>query len=274
MPAESPLSRLLREPLLHFVVLAVLLFVLDGAVSGGKKETIVVDAPTRDYLIEQREALELRSLTPQERRETIDTFIEDEILYREAYARGLDRGDSRMRRNLVLKMRGLLSGEVEPPSEDQLRAFFDGHPERFERPATWSVEQVFYADATKIPADLLRQLRAGLDPNRVGEDRMTLGRRLPRRTQRELAGVFGPDAARAILAIEDEQWHGPLESPRGIHFVRVIARTSSQMASFDAVQPYLEADWTMEQARSAVEQEVARLRDGYEIVIADGGDER
>lgn len=274
MAGELTPSRLLREPLVHFVVLAALLFVLDGVISGGQKETIVVDAPTRDYLIEQREALELRSLTPQERRETIDTFIEDEILYREAYARGLDRGDSRMRRNLVLKMRGLLSGEVEPPTEEQLHAFFDSHPERFERPATWSVEQVFYADATKVPADLLGQLRAGLDPNRAGEDRMTLGRRLPRRTQRELAGVFGPDAARAILAIEDEQWHGPLESPRGIHFVRVTARTPSQQASFDAVRPYLEADWTMAQARRAVEQEVARLRDGYEIVIADGGDER
>lgn len=89
-----------HEPLVHFLALAALLFVLDQVFSSTQKEKIIVDEQTADFLIKQREDLELRKLTPEERQETIAAFIEDEILYREAYKRGLDKGDTRMRRNL------------------------------------------------------------------------------------------------------------------------------------------------------------------------------
>ena len=97
--------RLLREPMLHFFALAALLFVLEAYFSAGQKTRIVVDQVTADYLIRQREDLELRVLDEAERASVVDAYVEDEILYREAYRRGLDQGDSRMRRNLILKMR-------------------------------------------------------------------------------------------------------------------------------------------------------------------------
>ena len=113
---KSPVARWLREPLLHFAVLAGLLFVIDYWASERQRDEIVVSQQTIDYLIKQREDLELRQLAAEERQDTIDQFIEDEILYAEAYKRGLDRGDSRMRRNLILKMRGLLAGEISEPT--------------------------------------------------------------------------------------------------------------------------------------------------------------
>ena len=143
------------EPLVHFLILAGFLFALEHVWSSKQKEKIVVDQQTVEFLINQREELELRQLSTEERRQVINTFIEEEILYREAYKRGLDKGDSRMRRNLILKMRGLLMGEIQRPTETELKEYFEIHRHQYRRPATLSLEHVFFRDSSKVPKGLL-----------------------------------------------------------------------------------------------------------------------
>mgnify|MGYP001819416232 CR=1 FL=1 len=257
----------LKEPLLHFLLLAVLLFALEAVFSSVQKEQVIVDQQTADYLIKQREDLELRQLSPEERNDTIDAYVEDEILYSEAYKRGLDKGDSRMRRNLILKMRGLLVGDLRQPSEDELRSYFESNRDEFTQPATLSLDHVYFSDAAGIPGDLLDQLRSGTDPNGLGDSRLDFSPSLKRLSQRQLVGMFGPEAARQIMAINDSQWYGPIESSRGIHFLRISNRTPPIPAEFDQVKGYLEGRWSLAESRQLIEQELQRLRDDYEIVI-------
>jgi hypothetical protein len=156
-------SSWLREPLLHFAVLAGLLFLADYQASRAQKHEIVVSRQTAEYLIKQREDLKMRELSAEERQAAIDQFIEEEILYNEAYKRGLDRGDSRMRRNLILKMRGLLASEVDDPSEEELLAWYRQNIDRYTISESWSFEQVFFSDPAAVPDSLLIRLREGLD---------------------------------------------------------------------------------------------------------------
>jgi len=257
----------LREPLLHFAVLAGLLFLIDYWATEQQKEKIVVSQQTIDFLIQQREDLELRSLSPEERQATVEQFIEDEILYSEAYKRGLDRGDSRMRRNLILKMRGLLAGEISEPSEEQLRAWYEENPERFTISEAWSVEQVFFSDPETVPEALLEQLNAGLEPTTVGEDRLDIRRSLPDARKPQLVGMLGPAGTKALLDAEEGRWTGPLESPFGIHFARVTGYRPAYIQPYEKVARYLSGDWLLEQTRQRVEQEAASLREDYTIVI-------
>ena len=259
--------KLVKEPLAHFFVLAMLLFVLEHIFSSTQKEKIIVDRQTVEFLIKQREDLELRKLSPEERKETIAAFVEDEILYSEAYKRGLDKGDTRMRRNLILKMRGLLIGDIRQPTDDELRTYFEANREKFMRPATVSLDHVFYSDPAQVPQDLLEQLQAGANHTTRGEYRLGLGRTMPRLSQRILVGTFGAEVARGLLAIEDDQWHGPFESIHGIHFVRIIGHNPERQSRYEDVKSYLEDDWRMMQTRNIIEQDIERLQDSYEIVI-------
>ena len=86
---------------MHFLVLALLLFVLEHVFSSTRKEKIIVGRQTAEYLIKQREDLDLRKLSPEERKDTIAAFVEDEIFYSEAYKRGLDKGNTRMRGSIA-----------------------------------------------------------------------------------------------------------------------------------------------------------------------------
>ena len=260
-------SQLWHEPLVHFLLLAALLFAFDHVWSSAQKEKVIVDQQTVDFLIKQREDLELRKLTPEERRETIAAFIEDEILYREAYKRGLDKGDTRMRRNLILKMRGLALGDIRKPTDEELKRYFKANRAKFTRPATLSLMQVFYRDPSGVPDGLLDELRAGRNPKTVGEYLNGYGRPLSRVSKRELVGMLGAEVARPIIALQDNRWHGPFKSIHGAHFVRIVERQPAQEARYEDVKSYLAGEWAISQSRAAIEKEVEAMRKGYEILV-------
>lgn len=264
---RSALNRFFREPLVHFLFLAGLLFAANHFWTGEKKETIVVEQQTADYLIQQREDLELRKLSSEEREQTIASYIEDEILYREAYNQGLDKGDSRMRRNLILKMRGLLISDLTEPTEEQLIQHFETNREKYTRPPTLTLNHVYYRDSTNDLNSVLQALNAGQDASRFGESFSVYGRKLPKYSARDLVGAFGPDIAMALLGLEDSEWQGPYESSRGFHFFRVVERHPAHQSTFEEVKPYLQSDWMMTQTRQMVESEVERLKQDYEIAV-------
>lgn len=254
---------LLREPMVHFFALAGLLFAVQAYFSAAQKPQILVDQATADFLIRQREDLELRLLSPSERAEVIDAYVEDEILYREAYRRGLDRGDSRMRRNMILKMRGLLTGEVEVPDDAELAAYFEENRKKFRRPARYDIEQIRFYAGIALPDDLEAFLADDPETQRDGIQR----RRMPQMTKTMIAGSFGPEAGKAILAATGSAWHGPFESGQGMVFFRVLARQPVVEADFEAVRSYLQGDWMMDRSRSLIQAEVGRVADDYDVVI-------
>lgn len=169
-------------------------------------------------------------------------------------------------------MRGLLIGDIRKPTDEDLRSYFDANRARFRLPPTLSLEQVSYRDPSQVPKDLLDELRAGHDPKTFGDLMPGYGRSLSRVSQRELAAILGAEAARPIIALDDDQWHGPLESIHGAHFVRIVGREPAREANYEDVKSYLEGDWMMAQSRKAIEQEIQRLRDSYDIVIEGVGE--
>lgn len=256
-----------REPLIHFVALAAMLFVVEYFWASKRKDTIVVDRQTRVFLINQREELALRKLTLSERKQVIEAFVRDEILYREAYKRGLDK-DARMRRNLIRKMRGLELAKIKlTPTKAELRRFFEENRARYRRPPTLSLQHLYFRKEADLPDGLLARLRGGLDHTGVGTLMPGLGRSIRDAPARRLASIFGSNAARAILALKDRRWHGPITSPRGVHFVRIVERTPAVLARFEDVKRYLRSDWALAQSRLAIDRAVAALRANYEIII-------
>ena len=259
--------RLSRDPLLHFVVLAALLFVANYFWSANRKEPITVDRQTVEFLITQREDLLLRKLMPEEAREVIDTYVEEEILYREAYKRGLDKVDARARRDMIRRMRDLLGGDDDVPNEDQLRAYFSANAERYARPARISLDHVFYDDRADMPDGTLEALQSGANPEGLGPTLDWYGVTTPLFSNRELGGLFGPDAARRILAIDDTAWHGPFDFSRGVVLVRIADRQPAAGVSFEDVRQYVLEDWLNAMSRSAIEDEVRRLVGEYDVRV-------
>ena len=99
--------RLLRNPALHFMAIGVTLFAVSSR-APQKRPTVVVTAA---HLAQLR--AEFGKSAPPADRVLVERAVDEEILLREAVARGLDRDDPAIRWRVAEKMRFLKEGETE-----------------------------------------------------------------------------------------------------------------------------------------------------------------
>ena len=131
---KDAISTWRRLPLLVSVVFGGLLFGVVTLLLPSPRGQIVVDARTVRSVVERRADLLGRDLTPEERAEAIQDHIDEAILVREAYRRGLDRSSGSVRARLLRRMRLAINTEVLPPTPAQMRAFYSANSDRYGAP--------------------------------------------------------------------------------------------------------------------------------------------
>lgn len=263
------IPRILREPLVHFLVLAGMLFALQAVFGGDARDVIIVDAQTQKYLFEQEENLQLRPLTDEEKAGIVENFIEEEILVREAVKRGFSES-SRIRALLLQNMRFFIAGDLAEPSDADLRAYFDANPEKFESPSSLDFDHVLFDAGNTVPPDVLAQLRAGVDPDTLGDANLDYGRTIRFMTQVRIAQAFGPEAAPDVIAAtaDSDDWQGPFTTPSGsTHFLRVIQRNPKQLPDFDTARDWIATQWLADESRALLEREVEGVADDYKVEV-------
>jgi hypothetical protein len=254
-----------REPLVHFLGTALLLFIAHAVFSGDDREVITVDVVTQKYLVQQRQDLVLRPLTDAEKTEVVENFIEEEILVREARKRGFE-NNSRIRALLIQNMRFFMASDIPDPTDEDLRGFFHKNIERFATEFTITYDHVYFANPDTVPANTLEVLRAGADYRRLG-DTNSFTAQLANTSEQQIVATFGREQAPGILDINNEQWHGPFTSANGVHFMRISERHPSVRPTYEAVQPWLKQEWLMAKNREIVERELAIMRENYRIEV-------
>ena len=121
---------LLREPLFHFLIIGGLLFVLFNFVdnpAGPQSDQLVITTGQTDYLKANFTRTWQRSPTKQELRGLTESYVRDEIFYREALAMGLGRDDSVIRRRLKQKFE-IMSDDLAGlaiPTDEELKNFIE-----------------------------------------------------------------------------------------------------------------------------------------------------
>lgn len=267
---------LLRDPLTHFVILGLCAFVVYGALSSisGSDPAIVVSRTDVDRMRAAWAEQWGREPTTTELKARIDAWVQEEILYREALALGLDRDDTIVRRRLAQKMEFLASDSGAPAAPDPvaLGAFLEANRADFQEPGRVSFEQVYLSPDRRgesIAPDarrLLAALRDGAAPEALG-DRLMLGRRHERLSQDRVAGLFGDAFARALEELPVGVWEGPVSSGYGLHLVRVAAREPPRDPSLDEIRQRVVAEWRAREREARLEAFHRELRERYEVRI-------
>jgi len=273
------LKRLIREPLVHFLLLGALLFGWSAWQGGGTagSNRIVVTPGVVDYLAAGFHRTWKRAPSDIELKGLIDEHVKEEIAAREAMAMGLDRDDIVIKRRLRQKLEFLLVDEAAttPPTDAELQAWLDKHPDSFRVEPTLAFRQVLLrpesrgasmtADATK----LLARLRAAgpeVATHDLGDASM-LPAETPLQPLREVANSFGQDFADALMKIAPGQWSGPVESSFGLHLVLVRERTDGAAADLATVRPLVEREVLAERRKAEMQALYERLLAKYSVSI-------
>jgi peptidyl-prolyl cis-trans isomerase C len=168
------MKRWLREPLLHFLLIGVGMFVVfhyvrpaSDAPPSGREIRFSLDELSQLAL--QFQSVWRRPPTVEELDHLVEGSIKQEFLYREALAMGLDKDDTIVKRRMAQKMQFLaedVAAQSEPTTEE-LKCWFVENSCKFAMPKRVSFRHLYFSqdprgentrsDAEKALAKLARQ---------------------------------------------------------------------------------------------------------------------
>lgn len=268
--------RLLREPLLHFVLLSALIFVTHAIVTPPEPpadDEIVVTAMDAERLKAEYRATWNRDPSAQEFRDLVNQFVSDEIYYREGKSYGLDLDDQVVRLRMRQKMEFLLADPdaVRPPKEAELLALFEETKEKYVSPARIAFRQVFLGEYAAAALDSARSaLAGGADPAAIGVPSL-LPAEMELSHPAAVDGAFGEGFFARLAAVPGGEWTGPVRSAFGQHVVFVTEVTASDAPRFEDVRAAVEAEWRRTEVRRAAETANSALRERYRIDLSQVG---
>ncbi|MEJ2317657.1 MAG: peptidylprolyl isomerase [Gammaproteobacteria bacterium] len=270
------MQKLWREPLVHFLLIGAVLFILFDLTreeSGDPANRILVSESQVEQLAAQFRRTWLRPPTQEELAGLIQSYVRDEIYYREALAMGLDRNDPQVRQRMRLKLEFLLEDLTaeEPPADEVLDAYLQQNIEKFLIAPRISFRQVFLSfdrgRALESDAEqLLVELRAGAAAEPLGDPTL-LPNEQTAVSQRMIARTFGERFAETVTALEPGSWQGPLFSGLGAHLVLVTDRVEGRLPNLAEIRSEVEQEYLAERRRELKERAYRKLREGYEVVI-------
>lgn len=278
--AAGTLHRLLRDPMLHFIVAGAIIFGVTQLVAAYRDHsarTIVVDDALRTR-IGKLYALQLGAApTDVQLAGLVDTYVHDEVLYREALALGLDQGDEIIRRRLVQKM-GFLQSDLiiaTDPDEQTLRAYYQQHAAQFAEPARVSFQQYFFGDGDAARDRATRALARlnGTSGLPVDADRSPLAFSYRQLDRAGLTRLFGATpVVDSVLqvpiesAVKEAAWQGPFQSGYGWHLVRVEQRDQPATPPFETVRAAVTETVRAVQKEENNRRSFEQLRARYDVL--------
>ena len=137
MKKHSIFLKLLKEPLIHFLLIGAGLFVLFAQLNSEEEvdnsKQIIINKSKQNILSTTFVKDNGREPTDKEMEELLEKSIREKILYNEAMAIGLDKDDKVIEHRLAEKMKYLFEDitVVEDPSDEILKIYFQDNKEEF-----------------------------------------------------------------------------------------------------------------------------------------------
>ena len=207
----------------------------------------------------------------------IDTYVREEIYFREGLALGLDKADEIVRRRIAQKFDFLQQDLAAPrePSEAQLRGVLPGATRHVSPLPPAAASSMSISPSTSaatpprkpLPARAVARLAGGAPAE---GDEFPGPRTVAGLTRDDLARLFGgqPFAAQ-LFAAPPGRWSGPFRSGFGWHVVRVSDAEPERRARWPKPAPRCARAGSKQTGRPATRQAYDRLRARYTVERAD-----
>ena len=284
------MRRLLKEPLLHFLVLGAGLFLAyslrQRGIGGREAGQIVVTLGEVEQLATSFAKTWQRSPTPEELAGLVRDRVREEVYCREAVALGLDRDDTIIRRRLRQKMEFVSEdiAALDEPSEADLEEYLRTHPDSFRVEPRFTFRQVYFnpekhenlsgevaqllvrLNQPDVKVDAVEVDAAKVDAAALG-DATLLESQFADVPASEVGKLFGESFALALGRLQPGRWQGPVESGYGVHLVFVSERAEGRLPELAEVRDAVRREWDNSRRSAANEAFYQELLKRYTVTI-------
>jgi hypothetical protein len=273
------MSKWLKEPLIHFLLLGAVIFVAYDQLAGkgSAPDEIFISRGQQENLLNTFGRTWQRPPTPEEFQGLLQDYVRQEIAYRESRAMGLDQDDIVIRRRLRQKLELLAEdiASLAAPTEQDLQTYLDAHAEDFVVEPRLTLRQVYFsrdrrgADAERDALQLLQRISTDGPEGEFEQfgDPLPLPSEMREVRESEIARLFGSVFTDGLQGLETGRWVGPVESGFGLHLVFIEARESGRHPQLPEVREAVQREWVSLRRREAVDGLYERLAENYTIEI-------
>lgn len=279
MTMKDRISGWMREPLLHFLLVGLVVFLFfawRGYDVDPASRRIIIDEAQVSRLGKGFENNFQRRPTARELDGLIRDYIKEEIYYREALRLGLDSDDPVIRRRMRSKMEFLARAKAESakPDDKALQELLDRNPGKYASDSRYSFDQVYLSAfdpeiaGAKAEA-VLAKLKNTSDWQSLSEP-LSVPSRLDDTPRGDIAKIFGQQFADELTRLSDaptDQWLGPIGSGFGIHLLRIRKVTAAAKPKLSDVRQMVENDWRAATLEAREAKAYQTLLDGYDVKI-------
>ena len=269
------MNKVLKEPLFHFLILGIGLFVIYGIVSNDQanEETIVINDFDVDNIIASWEMQWKRLPTDEELKSLILQNIKQEIFYQEALKMNLDHNDEIIKRRLSQKMQFLSNdiASLNEPNEKEIMAFYKKNLNAYMSPNSYEMYQIIsspdYHKNPKNEAVNLLQSIPEQDPKMAEYlgDNMPFPFYFEAVDDNELNRLFGLNFTQELEKVNTNQWTGPVRSGFGYHLVFIADKKVPSPIPLIEIKDEVLRDLEYENQRKMNEMIFEEFRKNYYI---------
>lgn len=256
---------------LGFMAVAALIGLLEwkSSESTASKELIISESQ-RAFVREQVLQSGAQSTSEVSYEQALDNYIDEEILYREGLKLGLDKDDLIVKRRVVQKMRFLLEDmtPVAPPTAEQLQAWLEQNPQRYQTDQTIVFEHHFFSRGKRGDAAIYQagQAREELLRNKeLSSDPFPLQAHTNPVNKERVIKEIGLMAANTLFELPIGQWSAPVQSAMGVHLFKVKERKPGNTMTVAQAGSQLRSDLSAAQRETVNQAGLAALRSSYTI---------
>jgi len=283
---SNSVTRLFKEPLIQFLLIGACIYGAYALFAPPEESdldtTVVVDANRINGFVAQWSSRWNRPPTKEELDGLVNSYVREEILYRQAVAMGLDEDDPVTRRRMAQRLEFLTSdlALVVEPEEAELERYFQDNIDQFRAPNLISFIQVYFdpdarGDSTLDDAnEALEALKtAGVpDPGSLqAGDSFMLPGYFASATELEVRKRLGGGFTESLIELEPGVWHGPVLSGFGVHLVYVFEKLQAPAPDLADVRPQVLEAWQREQMDTFNKKFYEGLKDRYTVIVEDDG---
>jgi peptidyl-prolyl cis-trans isomerase C len=280
---RARLRLILREPLLHFLIAGLALFVVYRALNPVTMER----AASNEITVTEDDLRQIAATwlaqgrpppTPEQMKNLVEAKVREEIFFREAQALGLEKNDTIVKRRLAQKMEFLAEdlSDIGDPTPDELKAWFEKNPEGFASAPRASFRHLYFspdrrgARARADAAQLLEMLRgeAVASPAAAGlADAFMFQDYYGDLSFDQLASIFGQTFAQSLFELAPGAWRGPIESGYGWHLVWIDAMEPERIPAFEEVEPEVRREWIAARRIEGKRKLYEAIRARYQVIL-------
>lgn len=264
---------ILREPLAHFLMAGMVVFVLlSGRPPDLAERRIVVSEAVVSRLVGRWTQAFRRTPTQHEIDGLIRDHVSDQVYYRVALRLGLDRDDEVVIRRMRTKVLAIAVAQAEAaiPADSDLQDWLTANAQRYAPEPRLDFEQIYLGADSRISRALARSLLSRLAAGKPASGRLPpapLDAAFQDATSSDIDAQFGAEFAQTIGALPQGEWQGPVPSGLGLHLVKVLANRTPETPPLVQVRQRVENDWRAAALKRAEEEYFREMLQGYDVVI-------